>query len=236
MHARLSIRVFPSMLLGLILYCPSISAEGTDKPALSLKNALLLALESHPNLSASQAGILSAEARYERAKLRPNPAMARELENFAGSGDTTWFFSSEITVAFTQLVELGGKRNRRGALANALVDVAANEYRRTRMRVLRDVTLAFLDLAEAQYQVETDRQILLAAESLFRSVSANVSAGKVAPVEEVKANVELSRVRVKALKTRNSIIYQRDRLAASTGLESLPFETVSADLLNARTP
>lgn len=227
---------YTHVLVGLIVLGLSARAMAQSPDPASLHDALTLSLRNHPELNAARAKIRAAEARYERAGLFPNPTGSLELENFAGSGSNKSFSNTEITLAFSQLVELGNKRKRRSKVANAEIELAAANYRRIRVDILRRVAVAFIELLAAEYQLRTDKQLRESAENLFKSVNANVEAGKVAPVEEVKANVELSRARLSQLKTGNAIIALRAKLAAVMGRQVLPVDAIFSDLFEVARP
>lgn len=224
------------VLVGLLALSFGAQSLAQSPEAASLHEVLTLSLRSHPALEAERAKIRAAEARYERAGFFPNPTGSFELENFAGSGTNKSFSNTEITLAFSQLVELGNKRKRRSRVANADIELATANYRRTRVDILTRVAVAFIELLAAEYQLRTDIQLRESAEKLFKSVSANVEAGKVAPVEEVKANVELSRARLSELKTGNAIIALRARLAAVMGHQVLPVDAIFSDLFDVARP
>ena len=61
----------------------------------------------------------AAEARIITAGLRPNPEVAVQSENFTGSGEFKNGEQAERTLQLSQMVELGGKRPARIAVANA---------------------------------------------------------------------------------------------------------------------
>lgn len=229
-------RAAGAALFLIIIFTDAANAATSVLDSATLPDVLSFATSTHPDLESSSAKVRVAEARHERAGLLPNPNFSVEVENFAGSGNNGSFSNSEITAAFSQMIELGGKRKRRSSLANADIQVADMEQARTHVRILRDVSLAFVNLLAAQIQLETDRQIQESADNLYSSVSANVTAGKVPPLEEVKAKVELARAKLQTLKTTNAINYSRDRLAAAIGTDVLPFNHVKADFFVTPSP
>ena len=85
---------------------------------LSLSEALSLALLHNPELASFAWEVRASEVRMLRAGLLPNPDIGVEIENFAGSGERSSFDQTETTLALSQLIELGGKRMKRRALAN----------------------------------------------------------------------------------------------------------------------
>ena len=86
--------------------------------ALSLTEALSLALLHNPTLQEFAWGIRISDVKTLRAGLLPNPELDVEAENFLGSGQQRDFDQTETTVAISQLFELGGKRAKERARNN----------------------------------------------------------------------------------------------------------------------
>ena len=84
---------------------------------LTLPQALQLALAHNPELAAVAAEIRIKDGDRRQAGLRPNPELSLELENFAGQGELRGADGAEATLQLSQLLELGGKRDRRRQLA-----------------------------------------------------------------------------------------------------------------------
>ncbi|HPC96950.1 MAG TPA: hypothetical protein PLU87_18550 [Sedimentisphaerales bacterium] len=55
----------------------------------------------------------AAEARRLQASVPPNPELAVEIESLAGRGQRSGFDGAETTVSLGQLIERGGKRDKR---------------------------------------------------------------------------------------------------------------------------
>ena len=84
----------------------------------TLEQAVSLALLYNPKLEVYSWDVRAAQARRIQAGLRPNPEIGIEMENFGGTGSTSAFEASETTVQVGQLIELSGKRTKRGRLAD----------------------------------------------------------------------------------------------------------------------
>jgi cobalt-zinc-cadmium efflux system outer membrane protein len=52
----------------------------------------------------------NASTRRGSARVRPNPELGVEVENFNGAGDLRGFQGAESTLSLSQQVELGGQR------------------------------------------------------------------------------------------------------------------------------
>src|SRR5689334_20542601 len=97
----------------LALFVTNLSAAEDKEPrgAITLAQALDAALASNPELAASRYELNAAQARIVQAGKRLNPELTLELENFAGGGANQGTDSLETTLSFSQVVELGGKRD-----------------------------------------------------------------------------------------------------------------------------
>ncbi len=76
-----------------------------------------------------------------------------ELENALGSGDFNGFDAAEGTFALSQVIELGGKRDARGAAAQSGRELLAVERQVAQLDVLAEVTRRFIAVAAAQEQL-----------------------------------------------------------------------------------
>ena len=117
---------------------------------LALTDALSLALLHNPELISFAWQIRASEVQTLRAGLRLNPNFDVEIEDFAGSGDRNSFNQAQTTLALSQLIELGGKRMKRRALASTQRDLVAWDYETKRLDVLANVTAAFIEVLADQ--------------------------------------------------------------------------------------
>lgn len=133
---------------------PVVSIEAP----LTLDDALALARARSPGVEAATAGIRAAAAGRTVANLRPNPSFEGQLENVAGTGPYKGLSGSETTVGFSLLIETGGKRSARVAVADKRIG-------RATLGAL--VALADLDLQVTETYVETvgaERRLLVSRE------------------------------------------------------------------------
>jgi cobalt-zinc-cadmium efflux system outer membrane protein len=199
-----------------------------DEPsgAITLRTALSFALINNPELAAFSREIRAGEARTLQAGLRPNPEVEIEIEEFGGSGELSGFDAAATTIQLSQLVELGGKRAKRTRLAALGRDIAGWDYEAKRFDVSTDVTKAFVDVLAAQERLDLGEQLLSLSKQVFDTVSEKVKAGKVSPLEETKAKVELSMTRIELERARRELQVARKQLAATWGSASPTFEGV----------
>src|SRR2546427_2665822 len=73
--------------------------------ALTLRQALALALARNPELAVFSWDVRIGEARMLQARLRPNPEVGVEVENVTGTGEFRGAREAETTLELSQLIE-----------------------------------------------------------------------------------------------------------------------------------
>jgi cobalt-zinc-cadmium efflux system outer membrane protein len=208
------------------------SARNVPEPTgvLTLLQAQTLAVQHNPKLAASGWEVRAGEARILQAGLPPNPEVEIEVENFAGSGEWRGFQGTEITIHLSQLIELAGKRSKRARVAALERDLTTWDYEATRLDVLTQVTQAFVEVLSAQERLALNADLVRLAEQVLSTVAERVKAGKVSPVEETKARVELSTSRIALERAQRDLEAARKRLVATWGGSTLAFEHAKGSL------
>jgi len=158
----------------------------------TLQKAIDLAVKHNPVLNASRWERRAMDGRVLQAGLLPNPEIEAETENFAGSGAYNSFDGVETKVELSQLIELGGKRAKRSTYAARGRDLAQWDYEVTRADVVARARLAFMNVLFAQERSILMRKLLQLADQVLQTTSERVKAGKISPMEEIKAEVDRS--------------------------------------------
>src|SRR5690606_10077905 len=152
------IRPFSALILAIVCAASFAQEQANDTNALTLRQAIAKALHENPRLSAFAWDIRAADADILQAGLRPNPELEFELEgirltegpnqhtrsfgvgaplgefptvawdNERECGAPSGLEESEITLAIAHIVELGGKRAKRVALASSAKQVTLWDY------------------------------------------------------------------------------------------------------------
>ena len=216
------------------LVLPRTSSESLkfEEPdgSITLPQALSLALMKNPRLTVFSWEVRAGEARTLQAGLLPNPKLEIEIEEFGGTGEQRRFDGTETTIAVNQLIELGGKRSKRKRVAALERDLAGWDYETKRLDVFAEVTKAFVDLLAAQQKLDLMRDIFNLAEQVFKTVSGQVKAGKVSPIEETKARVALSIISIEKEQVGSELVNARRHLAATWGSTSPVFQEAKGEL------
>ncbi len=181
---------------------------------LSLRNALAAALLHNPELRAAAWEPRLAEASRLQAGLSPNPEVGVELENFAGSGAVSGTDALETTLLLSQLIELGGKRDRRIQVAEDAWAVSALDYEAERLDVVTETAARFVRVLELQQRVEFAERAWSLAEESRRVIDRRVQAGDVSPIDEIKARLESESARIAADRLKRELDAARRELSA----------------------
>lgn len=209
-------------------FSPPASSESVEivPDQLTMASALALTLRKNPSLSSFSAEIRAKDAAALQAGLFPNPELGVEVGNFGGKDSLKGFDGAEITISFSQLVELGGKRGNRRMVATLDKTLAQWDYQSKKLDVLAATAKAFMEVLIAQEQVGLNDELLKLAEQTTTAVSEKVDAGKVSPVEKSRARIELAAARTEANKAVRELAAARRRLAGFWGGENADFDRV----------
>jgi len=197
---------------------------------IELQDAFDAAMAGNPALQMHSWEYRAWESEALQAALRPNPELAVELENFAGSGELGGFGGSETTFALSQVVELGGKRDKRSRLAQSAQGLAVSDFRIAQLELQRETATSFYEVLSAQEQLAVAEELFGVAEKMLVSVSRRVTAGSTSPVEEhlARAQVEISRIEVS--QAERSLISARTQLSLNWGGSEAKFVRAVGDI------
>lgn len=206
------------LLLSLAIAASALPAMAQAAP-LTLERALQSAFAHNPNLAAAQWEIGVAEGDRQQAGLIPNPQVSWEAEDTRRRSRTT-------TLMLSQPLELGGKRGARIEVAERAQDAASIELERRRNELRADVFQAFYNSTIAQQRLLLTEQSLQLAERGLRVAQGRINAGKAAPVEAMRAQVQLSQVRLELRRAERDQATAYQQLAQVTGAPQATFTRV----------
>lgn len=203
----------------------------TDKPdkatALSFQIALARTLKKNPLLVATLLEINSKEGLIIQSKLWQNPEISLGVEHLFGKNGSN---AVESQIQISQVIELGGKIKRRSKVAEAEKSVAIQEALSTRIEVLAEVSLLFMDVVENQFKWEQELRNAEIAKSIYDVVNEKVKAGKVSPLEEKKALLVLNQSQLRLNQTISSFNSSKIKLVKMWGSQAVDFEKVDYQL------
>lgn len=190
---------------------------------LTLSTALRMALDASPALSAARNELHAVEASVLQAGALPNPALEMSVEDRRRE-------TRETTFLINQPIELGGKRDARLSAAERGKDAAAAEFQEKQAEVRAAVITAFFDVLAAQEKMRLSEESAQLAQRGTDAASRRVASGKVSPVEETKARVAESTVKLELSQARIALSAARKRLAATWGNPLPRFERAQGRL------
>nr|WP_315255422.1 TolC family protein [uncultured Duganella sp.] len=190
---------------------------------LTLPAALALADSAHPELAAARHDLLAEDGTVQQAGLLPNPSLS--MERVDTRRDTR-----ETTIQLSQPLELGGKRAARMQAAQRGREGVAALLAQRRAEVRAETAAAWFAVLAAQEQLRLAQQ---ASELALRAATATgrrVVAGKVSPVEETRAQVAASTVKLDLIKAHSTLVTARAKLAALWSNPAPRFEKVAGEI------
>jgi outer membrane protein, heavy metal efflux system len=209
---------------------PADPADGAPGPtdAITLKEALALAMAGNPELEAFIHAARAAEARVLQAGRVPNPRLELEIEEFDRGGGG--FDSAESAVALGQVLELGGKRSSRRRIARAQGELAGWDYETKRLDVFTSTVRRFVAVIAAQRRLDLARSAVELAEKTNRAVGERVKAGKESPLQSSRTSAELEMARISLNEAENDVDVSKVKLASLWGVELPHFRKARGDM------
>lgn len=205
-------------------------AAEPDGPALNLRDAISRTLAGNPDLATFPLQLRAQQARVDAAGLRPAMHAGIEVENVFGSGRTADTDAMEATFLLSQVIELGGQRQRRIDAARAGLGVVDIERAIAQLDISAEVARRFIHVASDQKQLELTHLATTLAEKTVSEVRRRVQAARSPEVELNRAQIDLSRARVEEEHAEHELLTSRRKLAAMWGARTADYGPVSADL------
>ncbi len=204
------------------------SISSTDD-TISFEMAIRKTLERNPGLIAFGYQIEAQRGRVLQSELRPNPELGITLENIAGTGPFSGVDGAEATISLAWVLERG-KRERRVDASRAGVSLLETEAEIRRLDAAAETARSFLQSLENQARLrQTDEAVQLAEKTVF-AVRKRVQAGRTPGADLARAEVELSRMRLKHDDIEHELLTSLRRLAAQWGDTQPTFTRVSGNL------
>lgn len=217
-------------LAALVALCAALPAELRAREIgepLTLERVIALSSQSAPALRLAANSVEEQEAKLDGARVRSleNPKLSLAAGPRSGDG-TTLDLEAEIEVP----VELGGRREKRVAVAQAGLKRERQFAEATRREAVAAAVIAYYGVlqAEERLALALDRKTLAAE---FATVARERNAAGDAPRFEVNlASAELARAESETASTQAKAVAARTKLARALGLSSPAGLTVAGEL------
>jgi outer membrane protein, heavy metal efflux system len=219
-------RTWQYILLGLniMLIGPALAAN-----SVSLKQALDLTLRENIELKAYPFAIRGSEAMSLQAEVNPSPLLKLELENALGNGDYQGFDSSEISLSYSQQIELGNKQQNRVNFATAKTKQLQSEYQLARLDVLAETTRRYYQGLMIQQRLTAISQRIISEREALSSIKKRATAGAVGAADVSKMSLRTAHSVAEKQRLENQLQRAKIRLAgmwmAQAEFELVPFSS-----------
>lgn len=223
----------PKLFSVIVLFLTIGSSVSAQESALTLDQAISIALQKNPGILASQLELEAREARVAQAGAIPNPDFVVFTEDIAGSGQFEGLENSQTTAQLSQRLELGGKRGARRKSASLHRDVAAAEIELKRREIISAVRRQFFAVLLNQERVQWMQELLDLAKQFSGVVVERIQAGKIPPIDQVKAFAVVATAEVDLTRAQRELESARYDLAALLGMSEPQFQSLPGKLPDA---
>jgi cobalt-zinc-cadmium efflux system outer membrane protein len=169
--------------------------SNTKSEYLTLEDAVEIAINNNPIIKSKKHNMGTYEGRVRQAGLLPNP----EIEFFTQEMPTNniGFDQSQNSVALFQKLETGGKRKLRVKVAEKEKRVMEMDLQTTTADITAKVKKSFFNILTAQDELIYAEETLEIAKSLMSISSQRFEIGDIARIEVLKAEIELSKSKMR---------------------------------------
>src|SRR5437762_5785875 len=199
-------------------------------PPLTLERAVTAYIERNLELQAERYRLERTRADAIAARLRPNPGLSVTAENLRVSGPTSFDRLNEFGVAYSETIELGGKRKLREQVAAATISTAEARFADAMRKGIAEVRRLYFQavLSRRNIEVATENQQMF--QQLVQLNLARFQEGAIPESDLIKVRLERikfdSALRQADLSRRQAMI----RLAENLEDDTISKQDVALDL------
>lgn len=174
-----------------VVFCGPLLAQKQD--TLTLDAAMARVVKQHPDLRLYNFVEQGLNAEADKAALGPAFRLNSEIENALGTGNASGFNGAEFTFTLASMLERGGKREARRALAASRIDALGLQRSAKEMDLLAEVARRYLDVYAEQEMQKIVALDLAQRERTVAAAAKRVHAG--ASHDSVRLTAEAMRAR-----------------------------------------
>ncbi len=224
-------RSFFLLVLVVGVFTSSYGADSALENDISLREAISATMENYPQFRVYQLRGQALDGERQTADLRPALRISSEFEDVVGTGDLNWFQGSELTLALSQVVELGDKRGARVNVVNQRQERLLAEQKVFELELVSETTLRFIELAAAEQRLALLSQTTQLSQEILEAVTERVAAGRAPDAEQSRASAALRIAELAEESAGFSIEAAKLRLSSMWGDLQPSFVGTTADLL-----
>lgn len=207
-----------------------VAASHAGADSLTLTDVLRRTLAHSPALAEYPAARREADALALQAALRPAPTLGLDIENIAGSGVYSGADHAEYTLAISQAIEPGSKRERRIEAARWQQRGADIDYDIARADALAHAATRFVECARAQAITDWAQRRLAWAQRSVHTAGQRAAAGAGSGADVKRLEIAVLRARMTLARAQAQQAQAHQALAASWGAQAADFNRVQARL------
>lgn len=210
--------------------CAAVVSAESAPATLGLNQAIARVLESNLQLQAADFDTRAAGERIrQQAQVTPY-ALGVDLENFAGSGDSSGTRGLETTLSLGRVLELGGKARQRSDVATLEAGLLRHDQDAQRLDLLAETARRFLAMARTQAERSIAEQRVELMQRTARAVDQRHRSGVAPAAENSRAQIDLARADLALEETIHLLDNGRHQLAVLWGDFKPDFQAVQADV------
>lgn len=199
------------------------SVETNLKGAITLHDAVALALRQNPTLKANGWAVTAAEADAMQMGRPQNPRVSLGFEKIGKN-------NAEQTLRISQVIELAGKRQKRQQLGEAKQRLAAWDFETQRIEVAATTAQRYVAVRIAQERLTLANEQLELAQSAYDIANDRATNGTSPGFERDQAAARVALIQIELDQARQDLASTRADLAASWGADEPVFESVGGEL------
>lgn len=178
------------------------SAEFIGQDGLTIDRLVETGSSRRADLLAARQRLAIAQGRLQQARLRPNPTLDAEYGSPRFLGGEA---ESDFSIGATQVFELGGKRNKRIAVAELELQQARFQVAALERQLAVEIRTAYTRAVSAARQLDVIEKLLAADGELVRITDARLKEGDVAPLDANLVKVESDRLKIQQIEARSEL-------------------------------
>lgn len=178
------------------------SADFIGQNGLTIERLIESGGNRRADLLAARQRLAIAQGRLQQARLRPNPTLDAEFGSPRFLGGEA---ESDFSIGATQFFELGGKRNKRIAVAELELQQARFQVAALERELAVEIRTAYTRAVSAARQLDVIEKLLAADAELVRVTDARLKEGDVAPLDANLVRVESDRLKIQQIEAKSEL-------------------------------
>jgi len=217
---------FAALVVALVAAMP---ARADDR--LTLDDAFARVASAHPDLRLYVPRTQALHAERDEAAQRPPLTAGVTLENAFGTGDYAGLDSAELSLTLASVLERGGKRDARTALAQGRIDSLAMQREAMRLDLLADTARRHLAVVAALRGADIARADIEQRRRAVNAARERMNAGGAPESTVLTAQAALAKAELDLRRAEQAAVAAKQHLAALWGEREPAFELVENDPL-----